>query len=289
MCPTAWGFCSRILFSLSKKINTSCRICILFLTLSIALTSTVVQKAEEKCLELQLSKEVRTPFVASWLNQTSEVAVVRPFQLSSAGGQWCWGTRKTPFFLCWEVHFNLVSCSFIKPGFLHHTLTVLCTGPRKHCSKFAVECAMDRPYSWTHVKNSKYSLVYIKKNKKLSQHHGFLRSESLLCIQVSINPAFDLVRTVDSDPWVWFCLVSALLEMVSSVNTLVYWWCNTQWKHGTTHSDSPCFLLKLHSWTNYGSKLSMFAWFRHVLFTYSVCVSTNPLSFRKLTGFGRSI
>lgn len=112
----------------------------------------------------------------------------------------------------------------------------------------------------------------VSKITNVSQHHGFLRSESLFCVHVNNDPAFDLVRTVDSDPWVWFCLVSALLEMVSSINTLVYWWWHTQWKHSTTHSDNPYFLLKLHSWTNYGSKLSMFAWFRYVLFIYYVCL-----------------
>lgn len=38
------------------------------------------------------------------------------------------------------------------------------------------------------------------------------------------------MRTVDSDPRVWSCLVSALSEMISSVNTLMCWWWNTQWE-----------------------------------------------------------
>lgn len=47
------------------------------------------------------------------------------------------------------------------------------------------------------------TVEYIKKKiTNVSQHHGFLRSESLFSKNVNNSPAFDLMRTVDSDPWV---------------------------------------------------------------------------------------
>lgn len=50
------------------------------------------------------------------------------------------------------------------------------------------------------------------------------------------------------------------------------WWCNTQWKPGTTQRESPCLLLRLHGWTNSGT-----------FFLFTLCVCTNPLSFRRDT------
>lgn len=142
-----------------KKINTSCRICIV-LILSTCLTSTVRPESRRtnfRAAAFQGSQETFCSPVAQPNTWGCCLQGGVPAQLVGSGAE----EQEKPLSpRAGKLISALSHAFFLKPVFLPHALTVLSTGLQNHYSKSAVGNAMAGSYSWTHVYNSNYSWVY---------------------------------------------------------------------------------------------------------------------------------